>query len=515
MTIDRDGARFYASLRILAAALCLFATVSIARAGGAPWTLVDEHWYAVEIAGHQSGWASTIIHEDGERYRTESVMRLGMGRGEARVEIGLTSMFIESRDGRPLRMRVRQEMSQTPVETEWEFGDDSITQTSRHEGREIVLQMPPPEGVWLTPRAVQRYVLERMRSGANEITYRTLDPQGGLRPVSVRSVRVRGNGGNSQHEVDGRSIPVTVWKTTSDIMPIVATERWSSDGYMVYQELASGFGKLVMRRVSRDEALAAVDGDGPELLAQTFITPDRPLPGVMSLRRATLRLRVREGTMPALPSAGAQRFEMGEDGRSAVVRVDVDDPLPAGDADAALAEYIEPSAMIDSADEQVRALAQRAAQRAGESPSQRELAEAMRAYVHRYITRKSLDTAFASASETARMRTGDCSEHAVLLAAMLRAGGMPARVASGLVYADAFAGERAIFGWHMWTQALIDGRWIDLDATLPVTYHAGHVLTNTSSLAEGVLGGEMASMMTLMGNLEIEIVEPAHDGDQD
>ena len=40
---------------------------------------------------------------------------------------------------------------------------------------------------------------------------------------------------------------------------------------------------------------------------------------------------------------------------------------------------------------------------------------------------------------------------------MLRADGIPARVASGLVYADGFLGSRDIFGWHMWTQALIDG----------------------------------------------------------
>ena len=36
----------------------------------------------------------------------------------------------------------------------------------------------------------------------------------------------------------------------------------------------------------------------------------------------------------------------------------------------------------------------------------------------------------------ARTRSGDCSEHAVLLTALLRARGIPARVSHGLVYLE-------------------------------------------------------------------------------
>ena len=44
----------------------------------------------------------------------------------------------------------------------------------------------------------------------------------------------------------------------------------------------------------------------------------------------------------------------------------------------------------------------------------------------------------------------------VLLAAMLRAAEIPSRVAVGVIYVERFAGERDVFGYHMWTQALID-----------------------------------------------------------
>ena len=169
--------------------------------------------------------------------------------------------------------------------------------------------------------------------------------------------------------------------------------------------------------------------------------------------------------------------------------------------------------MIDSTDELIQKLAKRAAERdAGDQGAKNDdpmrRAEALRRLARKHISKKGMETAFASASETAKLRTGDCSEHGVLLAALLRADGTPARVATGLVYADAFAGHEGIFGWHMWTQALIDGKWVDFDATLPVRYNAAHILTATSSLDGGM--GDMASVMQLIGNLEVEVLEVQH-----
>ena len=39
-------------------------------------------------------------------------------------------------------------------------------------------------------------------------------------------------------------------------------------------------------------------------------------------------------------------------------------------------------------------------------------------------------------------------------------------------------------GWHMWSQALIDGHWHDLDATLQLPYTVGHVLVSPNNLPQ-------------------------------
>ena len=64
--------------------------------------------------------------------------------------------------------------------------------------------------------------------------------------------------------------------------------------------------------------------------------------------------------------------------------------------------------------------------------------------------------------EVARSLEGDCTEHAVLLAALCRARKIPARVAFGLVYYPPQKG----FAYHMWNEVWIADRWIPLDATL-------------------------------------------------
>jgi hypothetical protein len=138
----------------------------------------------------------------------------------------------------------------------------------------------------------------------------------------------------------------------------------------------------------------------------------------------------------------------------------------------------------------------------------------LEAFVGRYIAKKDLSVGYATAAEVLETRQGDCTEHAVLLAALLRAQGIPSRVVAGLVWCDQFSGEREVFGWHLWTQALLDGRWIDLDATLPPGgpgFHPGHVAMAATALADPAADASWTTLVGALGNLRIEIMEGARE----
>ena len=101
------------------------------------------------------------------------------------------------------------------------------------------------------------------------------------------------------------------------------------------------------------------------------------------------------------------------------------------------------------------------------------------------------------------LREGDCTEHAVFLAALARARGIPARVAIGLVY----VGRLQAFGYHMWTEVYVDKRWIPVDATL----NAGGIGAGHLKIAQSNLQGASAfiaflPVVQLIGRVKIEIV---------
>jgi transglutaminase-like putative cysteine protease len=101
-----------------------------------------------------------------------------------------------------------------------------------------------------------------------------------------------------------------------------------------------------------------------------------------------------------------------------------------------------------------------------------------------------------SARETLRALRGDCNEHAVLLTALARAAGIPARVVAGAVYLDGG------FLYHAWTELWL-GPWVSADAVFgQLPADATHV-----KLLEG--GPERhLELAQVIGRLSFATVEP-------
>ena len=132
------------------------------------------------------------------------------------------------------------------------------------------------------------------------------------------------------------------------------------------------------------------------------------------------------------------------------------------------------------------------------------VAVALERYVNREVKKKNFTQAFATAAEVAKSREGDCTEHAVFLAALCRARGIPARVAIGLVYME---GAKA-FGYHMWTEVYIDKRWIPIDGTLALGgIGAGHLKIAHTNLQGASAYSAFLPVVQVLGRLKIEIID--------
>ncbi len=165
--------------------------------------------------------------------------------------------------------------------------------------------------------------------------------------------------------------------------------------------------------------------------------------------------------------------------------------------------FLEPNIFIQSDDPEIK---KQAAMILGRENNAVRSAEKLARWVYGNIREKNLSTGFASARETMRTRSGDCTEHSILLAALARSAGIPARVISGLVYVT------GNFLYHMWVE-VFTGSWQPLDPSLgPDMVDALHIKIYAASMdpASYFLSG--LSIQQTVGNLGLKILRYSAGG---
>ena len=160
------------------------------------------------------------------------------------------------------------------------------------------------------------------------------------------------------------------------------------------------------------------------------------------------------------------------------------------------------SRWINSKDDSVRRMAVIAG---GAVTDPHEKCKRLTSYINSHLRPSSFSTSLRSASDVVKSREGDCTEYAVLLAALMRSEGVPARVAVGFAYVP----NPASFVPHMWTEAWINGQWIPFDATLggevnPVT----RLKVIDSALSDNVTSGTLlfTPLLNFLGRATVEIL---------
>jgi hypothetical protein len=244
------------------------------------------------------------------------------------------------------------------------------------------------------------------------------------------------------------------------------TEAWMDESRRIRRMRMPLFGTFLdMLECSRECALAPVQP--ADMMQRTLVEAPRGMGRLRPGRAMRYQLRAKDGGAIGIVQSAEQRVR--EDGDVWLVTVRPGDSQ-SGEAEPDPA-LLQPNRWIESDAGEIRAMAATAAAGSTDDLSTMRRLEAA---VREHIEVKSLRVGYASALETWHRREGDCTEHAVLLAALGRARGIPTRIATGLVHADRFGGQSNVFVPHAWTQAWIDGRWISFDAAQD-GHGAGHI----------------------------------------
>ena len=487
-----------------------------APAGKNAGRIVFDRWYALSLQGEQMGWMHERVRQQDDRITTSSQMKVALSRMLVSVNIQMASDFTETVDGKPIQAVSVQSLGAKQTIKTMRFGDDGIEMIWRQGDQERTSKLANPTASWEPPAAAGRRLAEEAADGRKLITIRRMDPAAGTTVVEERWQYQA----EETVEVMGKVVPATKWLITSSLKPSMVTTCYlDAQGHMVRTTLKvlPGMGFEI---VQADEQLAKAEITPPELLVSTLVRPNRRIARPRKLRSAIYELAFTApggaDFSPQLPRGGSQRVVWGNNLTARVV-IDLDEPVNPRD-DLPTDAHRQATAMLNSDDPKIRELAADALGPIGRTMPVADRAETLRRFVHSYIDAKSLAVGFATAGEVARTRQGDCSEHAVLLAAMLRSANIPSRTVSGLLYVDQFADQQGVFGYHMWTQAWFGGdvdggRWVDLDATLDkdTPFDATHIALVRSVLSDETMMNDMIDMAPMIGRLSVLVIDTSYD----
>ena len=234
---------------------------------------------------------------------------------------------------------------------------------------------------------------------------------------------------------------------------------------------------LVSGSLARDEALLAYS----RLPAPPLEAPER-------IEDFEIEL---SGVPEGLPTGGTPGQRCERRGERLTCRIE----RGASDVgDAPTAKDLRPSLAVPSGEGEIVSLARAIA---ADARSDAERIARLLAWMEAHIAREAAD-AF-SATDVLRARKGDCQGQAMLLAAFARALGMPARLASGIVYSPV----HGAFLYHAWNEVWIAGEgWRLVDPALGQTVaDATHL-----KLAGGETPAALLPLAPMIGRARIETV---------
>lgn len=253
--------------------------------------------------------------------------------------------------------------------------------------------------------------------------------------------------------------PATVWCDAGSMEPLRVEFDFPGLG-----------GRVTFLRTTKDAATAPVTNP-VELFSVQSIALDKPIPGVHGKAAVVYKVAIPKDDDPASAFPSDARQEVKNlDAQAKTLELHVSalrgpnrgvaaQPAPGQ-------EFLGSSYFINWDNDGVKGHARRAVAGLPAGASDWEKARSVERWVNQNMKAVEFSQAMATADNVARTLSGDCTEYAMLSAAMCRAVGVPSRTVLGLVYAPDQRSGKPYLAYHMWFEAFADGQWLPLDATL-------------------------------------------------
>jgi hypothetical protein len=481
----------------------------LVHAGQPQGKLVLDVWDAAFLEGGKAGYVHTTVHEldkDGQKtLRTTVSLHLTLKKFKDTVELRGVTGTEETAAGKVIGTFMTQQLGQ----------NKQLTITGIVKGNQIELLLdgkagqlkPAPweEGVVGMYRQQIMFQEKKVKPG-DKFSYLSFEPTVNL--VLRTDVTVKDYEKVELLSAKGKTklLRVEVNPEKLEQVKLPTLTMWlDAEGKPLRQQVeAAGLGKLTLYRTSREVAMAPGKGAPvADIGINQLVRLNKKLLNPNDFNAVTFRITVKgeDDASSAFVNDDRQKVKEAK-GATFVIQVKGSRGPVKGQPSAKIGdEFSQSSFFITSADAKVKELARTAVGKENDAWKKALLLERWVFSNVRYTNKEAL----ATADEVARTLEGDCTEFAMLLAAMCRAEGVPSRIAIGLVYADTTYGPA--MGFHMWTEVWVQDQWVPLDATqgrgqvgpthLKIADHSWHEIRSLTPLYP---------LLRVLGKVQIEIV---------
>lgn len=452
-----------------------------------------EQWYVVSIMGSPVGTASETYESGRDGTRTTQHMSLTMSRMGQEINMFVSGETADDSEGRLRYARTTVKASVMTVETAAILENDTIIYTSRSAGFEQTRKIPWEEGA-VGLATADLFVADRLRAGETAFAYRTFDLDSG----EFKTVRIKRIEGGPV-EIEGRMQTPVVYEEYDEEDDVPLATAWLDEDYVPYKTVMVQMGmEIVIERISPEDLQdldIVLDFD---VIRQSMIACEN-FPDPAHTEDVRLRLRFERAPSESRDFEGPNQSVERRDGKliELVISRKTLNHLSLTSEERRDGRYIKPDRYIQSENPEIRAIVDEVRHATGAEGL--GLAEELAMWVNAHVTNKGYGQGFASALEVLESRAGDCTEHSVLLTALLRAAGIPARPAVGLAYSD---GQ---FVGHMWVEAYVD-YWRTIDALDPANMPI-RIRISAASNERAVDERDLVRAYGVVGGLQIEVVD--------
>ncbi len=441
--------------------------------------LGEPQWMSVLFRGAKIGYhTSTLLPTDqGFQLTERTFLRFMLLNRPQTVLIQSRILTDEELALRSFSFTMDADPSHYEIQGEVAPGGIKIVTTTLHGASESFL---PCAGKIYMNEILPALVAKGRPAPGQELSISALDPL--TRALDTIKITVNGRETLKTETFDG---PVNKIEIT---YPTYGLTLWMDDGGAIRRELSPPLTELIS--ASPEKARSGLSERDP-MVDLARITQPR-LIGRMddprSLRSLTALLRGVDASSYDL-NGGRQTA------RGNTVRIDLEDidetasyTIPYEGEE--FSSFLRPDPFIQSRDETIQRQALRII---GDERDALEVVRLVTAWVYENLKKEPV-LSVPNALEVLKLRRGDCNEHAILTAALLRAVGVPTRVSTGVVFSDGG------FFYHSWNEAFV-GAWISIDSTTNrIPADVSHI-----RLIEGGLERQ-SRLMNVIGALRIEII---------